>query len=152
MLILCLKIPRVVNQIWCCQIYLVLPRSPWFPDVLSCPYSEYSQNSLLSTTLIAFTIMPGLLASHYSWVITDLIINNYPPNQELDPLFKYKWPSPMWCNLYGLVTCFSMLQAKCSGDTFILFAMLGLEVFMYCGSNTICVLVYTPFPNACGQK
>jgi len=32
MLILCLKIPCVVNQIWCCQIYLVLPRSPRFPD------------------------------------------------------------------------------------------------------------------------
>jgi len=32
MLILYLKIPCGINQIWCYQIHLVMPRSPWFPD------------------------------------------------------------------------------------------------------------------------
>jgi hypothetical protein len=32
MLILYLKISRHISQIWCYQIYLVLPRSPQFPD------------------------------------------------------------------------------------------------------------------------
>ena len=58
----------------------------------------------------------------------------------------YKWPGPTCRNLAQHI---GVLQAESTGssDVLTLFTMLSLEVFPYYGSNTICILVYTP-----GQK